>query len=586
MTHRHTNKKKQASQAGDHRQEITIKRLVVEQPSFRKLKDLTLDFAARITLIAGHNGIGKSTILALVANGSGLTSKKYSSYTGKLFRGLLNEIIHIDYEAEFLFHQEAGTLANPILEYEINSVALHKRCALSKRSVTNSDGETTRLEARVVPRNKPDHDFVQESHGIKIGVAAKVPLPTIYLGMTRMIPIGESDPEKVINLIDTIIDESDAGFIADFIHSVIGLGDSAEAGKVITTQSIQGTNKITKHPEYGHSPKSVSLGQDSLSAIATAFASFRKLHREWDNYPGGLLVIDELDAGFHPHAQQKLMSVIGTYAKKYRIQVIATTHSLCLIEAVHPENNPIGGRGIPMDSIVYLTDTVQPRVLQDPSIQAIRNDMLLIPPIAQKTPKVKTRHLKVYLEDAEANFFLGVLLTPKLKRTIKTACGANLKPIPISVGCNNLQGLQSFDPHFKTVLIVVDADASVKSGTGKLKNVVKLPGGKEINGASFSPERTIYEFAKTLAGNNQLYPDTRLELAANGVTSDQLMEHLLKGNTDITKREPAKRWWNERLDIIKNWRMVELWLSEHHELVEKFESELMTAATHTARLSI
>ncbi|MFJ3121071.1 AAA family ATPase [Pseudomonas protegens] len=585
MAPRHTSKKKLASQVDTDHQQITVKRLVIEQPAFRKLKDITIEFASRITLIAGHNGIGKSTILALVANGSGLTAKKYSSYTGKLFRGLLNEIIHIDYESEFLFHQDTETLPNPILEYEINSIPMQKRCALSKRTVVNSDGETTRLEARVVPRNRPDNDFTQEQHGIKIGVAAKVPLPTIYLGMTRMIPIGESDPEKVINLVDTSIDPSDAAFIADFISNVIGLRDVAEAGKIITTQSIHGTNKIAKHPEYGHSPKSVSLGQDSLSAIATAFASFKRLAREWPEYPGGLMVIDELDAGFHPHAQQRLISTIGTHAKKLRVQVVATTHSLSLIEATHPENNPIGGSGVSIDSIVYLTDTVQPRVVLNPSIQTIRNDMMLIPPKAIKTIKEKPKYLKVYLEDAEANYFLETLLTLKLKRKIKSACGASLKTIPISVGCNNLQGLQAFDNYFKTVLIVVDADASAKTGARKLKNVVKLPGGKDTSGSSFSPERTIYEFAKTLAANNQLFPSTRAALASNGITSDQLKEHLLRGSTDIAKREPAKRWWNERLEIIKEWQMVELWLSEHQDLVEKFEEELTAAAIHTAKLT-
>lgn len=585
MVPRHTSKKKLAAQADINHQQITVKRLVIEQPAFRKLKDLTIEFSPRITLIAGHNGIGKSTILALVANGSGLTSKKYSSYTGKLFRGLLNEIIHIDYETEFLLHQDAETLPNPIIEYEINDVPMQKRCALAKRTVVNNDGETTRLEARVVPRNRPDSDFIQEEQGIKIGVAAKVPLPTIYLGMTRMIPIGESDPEKIISLVDTGIDASDAVFIADFISNVIGLGDVAEAGKVITTQSIQGTNKIAKHPEYGHSPKSVSLGQDSLSAIATAFASFRKLERDWPEYPGGLMVIDELDAGFHPHAQQRLISTIGTHAKKLRIQVVATTHSLSLIEATHPENNPIGGNGVAIDSIVYLSDTVRPRVLLDPSFQSIRNDMMLIPPKAVKVIKERPKYLKVYLEDAEANYFLEALLTLKLKRKVKSACGAGLKAIPISVGCNNLQGLQTFDPYFKTVLIVVDADASTKKGSRRLRNVVKLPGGKNVSGSSYSPERTIYEFAKTLAEDNQLFPSARAALADSGINSDQLKEHLLRGNTDIAKRDPAKRWWNERLEIIKEWQIVELWLSEHQELVDEFEAELIEAAIHTAKLT-
>lgn len=76
MVTRHTNKKKIASQEGIVLQQIILKSLAIERPAFRKLKDLTIAFAPRITLIAGHNGIGKSTILALVANGSGLTARK------------------------------------------------------------------------------------------------------------------------------------------------------------------------------------------------------------------------------------------------------------------------------------------------------------------------------------------------------------------------------------------------------------------------------------------------------------------------------------------------------------------------------
>ncbi|NKQ13510.1 AAA family ATPase [Pseudomonas sp. SST3] len=108
-------------------QKCTLKSLEIEQPPFRKLKNLTVEFAERITLIAGHNGIGKSTILALVANGSGLTSKTFSSYTGKLFRGLLNEIIHIDYEKEFLHHQEQETLSKPCIRVRYKWGAFPKK---------------------------------------------------------------------------------------------------------------------------------------------------------------------------------------------------------------------------------------------------------------------------------------------------------------------------------------------------------------------------------------------------------------------------------------------------------------------------
>jgi predicted ATPase len=556
--------------------EITLTNLSVAAPSFRKLKNFKIDFAKRITLIAGHNGIGKSTILALIANGSGLRAATFSSYLGRSFQGSLNEVIHLDYATEFEQKQNDGSLPNPSLEYCIDGQKFTKRCSLTKRTINDKDGNFIRMEVRVVPRDK----FIS-ADGFKIGEASKVPIPTIYLGMTRMLPIGESNPELIVNKLDTDIDISDAEFISNFIRKIINFGVIPGQAPSITTQAISGTNKTTKHPEYNHSPKSISLGQDSLSAIATALASFRKLEREWAEYPGGLLVIDELDAGFHPHAQRKLIEGIQGAAKKLRIQVVATTHSLCLIEAVHPESNPIGEKGIYTDSVIYITDSAQPRVTDDFSLEDIRNDMALKAPEPAKVPRAKPKYLKCYLEDAEADFFLKSLLTTKFKKKVKALTGATLKPIPISVGCDNLQGLQKFDPHFKTVLIVVDADATVKLGP---KNVVKLPGGQIKNGKSFSPERTIYEFIKELVQPNANYTATRAALRAMKVTSDQLSEHLIRSDLKITDREASKRWWKSSNKFIEDWQLVPLWLAEHPALVETFNKEFLAAAVATAKL--
>jgi len=556
-----------------------LKKLKIKKPPFRKLKNLEIDFADRLTLIAGHNGIGKSTILALVANGSGLRTRTYRSYFGRPFIGHLNDIIYLDYATEFE-SKKKEELPVAFLEYELNDASFVKRCALAKRTVTV--GKKSRLEVRVVPRNEPLSDFFIPKNNNKIGVATKTPIPTIYLGMTRMLPIGESDPENIENIIDGEIDNTDASFIAEFVNHVIGFKGQAPSVS-ITTQSISGTKKVSKHPSYSHSPKSISLGQDSLSSIATAFASFRKIKRELgENYPGGLLVIDELDAGFHPHAQQKLLEKLRNAAKSLNIQVIATTHSLALIEAVHPENNIIGGKGKYIDSVIYIMDTVQPYIADGLSLEDIKRDMALTPP--EPAIKPQPKELKIYLEDAEANFILKHILTTKLKREINSECGAKLKPIPISVGCDNLQGLQKFDKHFKKVLIVVDADATVKVGKGAPTNVVKLPGTVIKGERGMSPERTIYEFAKTLSQDNDLYPASREQLRKLNVTSNQIDAHLFDTDTNILERESAKKWMRAKLKHITSWNLVQLWLMEHPEQVEKFHRDLRTAAIRTAKL--
>jgi predicted ATPase len=558
---------------------IKLKKLVFEQPSFRKLGNLCIDFADRITVVAGHNGIGKSTILGLVANGSGLSDAKNQSYLNRAFQANLNEIVHLDYDQEYAINKEQeGTvtqaLPSPSIHYDIDGQTLVKRCSIT--------GRTDIRQVRVVPRNDPHKEFLGVDGVFSVGPDAKVPFPTLYLGMTRVLPVGESDPTWVKSAIDKTIHEHDAKFITSFINGVISAQTTESQPKTITTQSIKGTGKTAKHPAYNYNSKCVSLGQDSLSAIATALASFQKLKRDWKDYPGGLLVIDEIDAGFHPHAQERLMKELSRAATNLNLQVVATTHSIRLIETIHPDANPKGEKAKHVDSVVYLTDTTAPRVAPNYSLQDIQNDMSLT--IAPEVPTVRAPKLKIYLEDPQAHFFLERLLTRKLKKNVKTKTGRTLLAIPISSGCDNLIGFVKHDSYFRSVIIALDADASLAGLKGKGKNIVKIPGGKAPSGKGLSPEASLHGFITQLAQPGTTYPDARKSLIANKVTTDYLRTYLLSDDTDITKRKSAKAWMVGNLDNIKNWKLVELWIAEHPKEVAAFEELFIAAAiaAHTA----
>jgi predicted ATPase len=552
---------------------IKLKSLRFETPPFRKLGNISIPFAERITLIAGHNGIGKSTILGLVANGSGIRDASSQSYLNRAFDANLNEIVHLDFAKEYEEYKSSeAQLSSPFIEYDINGIQLIKRCSIT--------GRTERREVRVVPRNDPHQDVLSP---VKVGKDAKVPLPTLYLGMTRMLPVGESNPLWVTSSMDKTIHVDDAEFIETFINSVIVSGRSGASSRSITTQSIKGTGKTTKHPDYPHSAKCISLGQDSLSAIATALASFQKLQREWPSYPGGLLVIDELDAGFHPHAQKRLVKALANTAKKLQLQILATTHSVNLIAAIHPDANPVGPGGKHIDAVLYLTDTLRPRVAEGYTLQDIQRDMSLEPPPV--IPPAKAKTLKIYLEDPEAHFVLKRLLTRSLKMRIKREAGVSVKPIPLSVGCGNLVGFQKYDSYFATVLIILDADAPIKGAGKRTQNIIKLPGAVDMNGRGFSPERSLYEFIQALASDTDKYLASRAALVQKQLTSNYLQEYLLDGETNISKRESAKKWMNARLQFIENWGLYELWIMEHPQQVKAFENALVAAAIATAKLT-
>lgn len=556
---------------------IKLHSLRFEDPAFRKLANMKIDFADRITLIAGHNGIGKSTILGLVSNGSGLTDASYKSYFNKTFQGNLNEIIHLDYENELVNVQESGLdLPTPFIDYLINGETLTKSSTLTRR--------TSEQRVRVVVRNHPSGDFSSSDESISVGPDAKVPMPTIYLGMSRMIPVGESNPAWIKNTADKKIAPEDAIFIRDFINSVIELDEDARNSEAITTSAIQGTKKTAKHPNYRYSSSCVSLGQDSLSAIATALSSFSKLKREMEeSYPGGLLVIDELDAGFHPHAQTSLMTAISTAARQLKLQVIATTHSLCLIESIHPESFP-KRRGKPLDSVVYLTDSSNPRTATNYTLEDIRRDMSLT--LEVKAKRAKTKELKIYMEDEEANFFLKRIITPALRARVKKEASVLLKIVPLSMGCDNLNSLPKHDNHFKTVLIALDADSSIKGKPEDTQNIVKIPGALDKKKKGLSPERTLYQFLKHLAYEKNGFPIARAELIAKKLTSDYLKKYLVGGDVDMDDRDKAKNWMQKRLQHLADWDVVGIWMLEHQKEVATFEDQLVTAAVLTAKVTI
>ena len=63
----------------------------IEIDKFRGFEDFTMSLNPNITCIAGHNGVGKSTILAILSNCGEI--KDYKTLNGQKFKGEFNRII-------------------------------------------------------------------------------------------------------------------------------------------------------------------------------------------------------------------------------------------------------------------------------------------------------------------------------------------------------------------------------------------------------------------------------------------------------------------------------------------------------------
>lgn len=199
---------------------IRVTSLTFDKNKFRRLKSLKIPVAERITVIAGHNGIGKSTILGLIAHQSGLTNRalkghklgytraQNTSYFDKTYQANFGEIIHLDYVGDY--ESKLGpppTLGEPLIHFLINEEeVVGKACRVEPRSDDSNSNEVRVVSRSVAPSTST---FVSKSGKIVVGPAGKVPLPTIYLGMTRVLPLGEAEQGTVASSTKTM-DLSDA----------------------------------------------------------------------------------------------------------------------------------------------------------------------------------------------------------------------------------------------------------------------------------------------------------------------------------------------------------------------------------------
>ncbi|PTX05690.1 AAA family ATPase [Achromobacter mucicolens] len=530
---------------------------------FRKLGNLKIDFADRLTLIAGHNGIGKSTIQGLVANTFGISKSAQRSYFGEPFYANIERIVYLALDEVGIAQQDPASA--PTVVADVNGVIVSKRCAMTQR--------TEWKRARIVPRT------IEKADDDRIGQDAKIPLPTIFLGVKRLASVGEAD-EKEVESRKIAMHTQDSQLMADFISTVI-LGSLVNTD--VTHQSIKGSRKRTVQPGYeSHDAFAVSIGQDSLASIATALASFNRLMREQkDAYCGGLLVIDELDVGFHPHAIDRLVKALKTHAKRLSLQIIATTHSPRLIEAVHPDGG--GNRNAP-DKVVYLLDTRRPRLAEDQSLAAILDDMALRQDDDAPAPKIKKPVLGIYFEDLEGAQLCEALISPAKRAALSRKLGIQIKLIPLGVGGSNLIALPEKDPIFKDRVLVVDADTTISKKAAARGNTVKLPCHKGASGTDRSPENMMKIFLRGVAAASKgpLY-EALLRFDVTNPSSDKVANAFFAdASSNSTQREANKGWWDTHWNKLKKWGVLREWAACHADETAAFVAAFEAAVTTTA----
>lgn len=639
---------------------MKLKRIKFDENGFRKLKNFDVDFAKYITIIAGHNGIGKSTILGLIANASGLTLKKEgTSLFERTFQADFSDLFFIDYHKDYADYYDFGDVKSSkttqaegkkIIKrqrpkelspppgarifYSYKDDELEKHCKISaghtmlvdqerlknnrfliavpqdsipekdRNAISQKPNLVSVFRPRIIARTPQSDKNIAAIHGIK--ESGKIPIPTIYLGMSRMMPIGEFNQADI-----TIKNRNDE--YTDYIKNLYSIifpplpqqiniaisetdtpsQNSIALNQGATLHSFSNSNKKALVPNSEHSTLAVSLGQDSVASIFTALASFKKLKdSDKDNYSGGLLVIDEIDAGLHPNAQHNLMTLLFDEAKKLQLQIVATSHSLTVIKTVFNLNdgcdyskvkNP---NNLP-NSVFYLQDTNRPKPLENTTYTAIKNDMLMTP--YRRNESKKERSIKLYFEDNEAfDLFRGIIEFKNIS-SYTEFFGHDLLPIPVILGCSNLLKLAQADNDFRQAIFILDADTE-KSDKGKSalghqfpKNVMTLPSSDQL-----PPDQLIFSYlqqklndiSSAFWDNNDLTTNYVSELMIRPVLAE-----FIKFETKDRRRDIFKRFYNSHRERIQDSHLFTQWAKENANQCEEFIADLARKVDTIAQAS-
>jgi hypothetical protein len=242
---------------------------------------------------------------------------------------------------------------------------------------------------------------------------------------------------------------------------------------------------VVHSDNYDH--ESVSVGEDNVGQIIQAIFSFKRLKETYPDYHGGILLIDEADAGLFPAAQYELIKILTKAAKQYDLQIIMTSHSPLIIEDIYNRSK----QDDKSFKTIYLTDTYGdiktrnnlswPDINADLHVQTVKIDEDL------NLPKAN-----IYFEDREGfDFFKQLIIDRKINKIINPLGNIN-------ISCSAILDLMARKiPEFTSKsLIVLDGDVANDNGDNakkakKEKNLCLLP-------HILPPDQMIFEFLYNL----------------------------------------------------------------------------------------
>lgn len=439
--------------------EITkIKKIHVK--TFRGLSDITIEFGDRISLICGKNGTSKSSILGIAAQVFSFR-KDYESDEILDYRTLTDDNFESTVSDHFRLSKTFDKSGSMDTEIFIHDGYTKKEADFNLRLYDYQD--------RPLPR-----PIVRGNSSATGNTSRNATHPVIYLSLNRLTPISFRRKYS----------EHSIQYLKDNEEEFLSLNHEL-LGKFTTSKITATTGSIKSAAAHGdnYDQNSVSAGEDNAGQILQAIYSFKKLKEEYADYKGGLLLIDEADAGLFPAAQSELIKILNRECKSLDLQVIMTSHSPIMIEQIHAssQSNKTDNK------IIYLTDTFGSiSVFENYSWPEIYAD--LSEETVKYTDEISLPLINIYFEDKETYDFFNAIVRDRKIRKVSNCLDE------VSLGCDEYKKLidRKIPEFAKRSIIVVDGDVAVSS---RYKSMICLP-------STLPPEQLIFEFLFNLPANH------------------------------------------------------------------------------------
>lgn len=429
---------------------MIIKSIEIEK--FRSFQSVSFYLGKRITAIAGRNATQKTTVLGMIGQPFTI-SKGHPMYgcktiDGYNFRSQFSEKFKIskkydvigEHRWKLVFHRgiytNIYTKDNDKDYFVVESIARRQAGKSESLRFWNADSRASG--------------------------AGYVQLPVYYLSLSRLFPIGESGKTKSVS---PELTPSELVYCVRNYQSILSIQGNQETA-MVEMEKGSSTRVFTGVTDNIHDVFTNSAGESNIMKILLAVLSFRRLKEQYPNdYKGGILLIDEVDATLYGYSQEKLVDYLYRAAGEYRIQIIFTTHSPIILQAVnkklHEDIRHLGINCPPHaynSGIIYLEPEydeggnrkIVPRnIVRSNELTVALNDINL------RVTTNDSSKINIYCEDQRAIAFLRYLLETEIG--VNTDLYMNF--VDINLGWTNyLQLYEKKVPEFRNNMIILDGD--------------------------------------------------------------------------------------------------------------------------------